>query len=880
MAYVPTYESILDSASCTTNPITISNNTVDNFKQNAKDNGVNVIEDENGHVIGYSTNVSQVSYEGGEYIERTVQVPLYPHYNENSTEDNIIIDYKPYEAYESTDGTKYDAGAATFVIDKDDYLDSVLAANGIEIDRSVIDTTILDELWEHYKDDVLYEGSVVDNPVYRAIFGELAIDTPNFLLPDKVALDRMRLSDFAMKYLGSEDGIAKILKAAASVGLFTVGEVIEDDPETRQYFRYEAQVNDQIILKSPLGPNSGNRFDDKWYGCFIRPMLYCALGYPNHTYPTDADFDTYRWYQNNELVAKIYDDQVYAYNGKHCNIWLCNFQRYVADGSGYQADTRFYGFYAPQDSPTAKINSIDRIHGFAVVGFQNIFYPGGQYDWGAMKFSAWYERSGGSYFRATAANRPPTGAVLVFAYEDFMAYLSELMQTDFNTYWQFLGNMFVFADCTKASSIPGVKKNDNALRITANSTIAEIKQQIPIQYPEWHDKTVVQNEYNIYNNTTNPVTYYPIGIGQPKNQQSVIQAGTPTREVVEKNVTNNYTYNYNQVPNNPDTLPSHDNPHGIMTSNDFWTVYSPTPAQLSELGAKLWSQNFIDLLKQTFVNPTDGIISLMQIYLKPTATKQCQIHMGSYNTNVYANVVEKFVEEIDCELITVPRFYNDVRDYTETRVSIYLPFIGIEELDPRDVIGLTIRLRYRIDMLTGTCVAYISPRKQEINQSLENDNISYLSSCTYMFTGNCAVQLPITAADRSRLLSGVAIGVGGGAKVGSKLGGVGGGVAGGILGGVIGGLKGIQSEVYRSNGIQSNAGALAFTMIPYVIVQRQKPYDAYNYPMYYGKPQNATIALANCQGYTRVKDVILNTVNASEYEKNLIDRLLKEGIII
>ena len=139
----------------------------------------------------------------------------------------------------------------------------------------------------------------------------------------------------------------------------------------------------------------------------------------------------------------------------------------------------------------------------------------------------------------------------------------------------------------------------------------------------------------------------------------------------------------------------------------------------------------------------------------------------------------------------------------------------------------------------------------------------------YTFEGNCAVQLPLTGADKSRLLTGVI----GGAFTGGMMGGAGGAVVGAVKG-AIGGIK-----IQKTGSIGSNAGAMGIKK-PYIIITRQKTYDAYDYNEQYGYPANLTTQLSTCKGYTRGKDVHVENITATQEEKNMIENLLKQGIII
>ena len=69
-------------------------------------------------------------------------------------------------------------------------------------------------------------------------------------------------------------------------------------------------------------------------------------------------------------------------------------------------------------------------------------------------------------------------------------------------------------------------------------------------------------------------------------------------------------------------------------------------------------------------------------------------------------------------------------------------------------------------------------------------------------------------------------------------------------------------------------------MKPYLIITRPKPAEADNFNKFYGKPSNKTVRLSSCSGYTRVKDVHVDNIVATDNELSEIEQLLKEGVII
>lgn len=294
------------------------------------------------------------------------------------------------------------------------------------------------------------------------------------------------------------------------------------------------------------------------------------------------------------------------------------------------------------------------------------------------------------------------------------------------------------------------------------------------------------------------------------------------------------------------------------TATALYTVYNPTKTELNQLGGYLWSEDALSILQQLFQNPLESVIGLHILYASPATGESKNIKLGYLNSGVSAKEVTNQYINIDCGSITVPEYFGDARDYSPyTQINVFLPFIGIRQLDANEIMGSTVSIDYKVDVLTGTCLCTIEVSKLGYSQVL------------YTFEGNCAVQLPLTGADKSRLLTGVI----GGAFTGGMMGGAGGAVVGAVKG-AIGGIK-----IQKTGSIGSNAGAMGIKK-PYIIITRQKTYDAYDYNEQYGYPANLTTQLSTCKGYTRVKDVHVENITATQEEKNMIENLLKQGIII
>lgn len=296
-------------------------------------------------------------------------------------------------------------------------------------------------------------------------------------------------------------------------------------------------------------------------------------------------------------------------------------------------------------------------------------------------------------------------------------------------------------------------------------------------------------------------------------------------------------------------------------------LYNPTLAQVKQFSRWLWGSDGLNLdqLKKLLQDPMQAIIGLHVMYATPTTGANRDIQVGYINSGVPSKIVTEQYTEIDCGTVTINEYFGDARDYSPyTQVYCYLPFIGIVELNADDVVNSTLGIKYKIDVLTGCCLAQLTVKKYGLDAVL------------YTYTGNCAVQMPITSGNYlstvSSLLGAV---VSGAAAVatGGALAPVAIGAAANAMGG------GARASVAMSGSLGSNAGAMGIRK-PYLIIKRVESADANGYNEFYGYPTNKRVNLSQLTGYVRVKEINLSGTNATEDEQNEIVTLLKEGVIL
>lgn len=408
--------------------------------------------------------------------------------------------------------------------------------------------------------------------------------------------------------------------------------------------------------------------------------------------------------------------------------------------------------------------------------------------------------------------------------------------------------------------ISGVTKQPNVTYPTKNTPLTTT-------YPEWAtNKGKVPTK-------DGEKTVLPLKIPKPNkgtDPQNEAQTGkypeTEPDPYIEDLITEN------KLPNNPENIPTKDDgdtptpvipPIGVEATG-FVALYNPTQSQLSSFSQYLWSSDFIDNFKKLFANPMDAIIGLHMIYATPSRGNEAEIVCGYAHSGVMSNTVNSQYIEIDCGSIKVNRYFANVLDYAPyTKLQVYLPFVGIVDLDTNEIMGGTLNIKYRIDVLTGSCLARLRITRGDYNAEL------------YNFAGNCAVQLPISGGSYSGIIAN-AIGVAGsiGATIAS-----GGALAPVLVGSAVSSAINSHVNVSHSGSLGSNAGALGI-MKPYLIITRPKPAEADNFNEFYGKPSNKTVRLSSCSGYTRIKDVHVDNIVATDNELSEIEQLLKEGVII
>lgn len=339
------------------------------------------------------------------------------------------------------------------------------------------------------------------------------------------------------------------------------------------------------------------------------------------------------------------------------------------------------------------------------------------------------------------------------------------------------------------------------------------------------------------------------------------------------------------------------------------SIFSPTAIQLQDLADLLFSYNFFDWLQKNLQNLEELIVSLGMVPFEVTTGGSPSVtflgfDISSFTHPVYLRTCTEQYYEFDMGSIafngTDSRIHtsDSVFDYSPfSRLGIYLPFIGFQELDIDEVRRSTISLRYRIDVLSGTCIAIINVSDAQGSRDI------------YQFSGNCLTQLPLGSTDMSSIVQGslniatAALSAGATGAIASAgdsmLEGIPGdsmaatekeyahaqnsakvsNAVGNLASATVNGIMGMKPNYKHSGSIGASGGMLAVKQ-PYIFLTTPREAVPEDYEKYCGLPCNITDNLGNFSGFTVVEDIRLNGLVATSTEVEEIYQLLKSGIIV
>lgn len=321
-------------------------------------------------------------------------------------------------------------------------------------------------------------------------------------------------------------------------------------------------------------------------------------------------------------------------------------------------------------------------------------------------------------------------------------------------------------------------------------------------------------------------------------------------------------------------------PQLTATSTGIIGLFAPSPAQMAALADYMWMdfggagtdvkevlEEIVEALKRSISNPLDYIIGLNIIPSQGLSIGDSSvIKFGFTSSGVSMPRLSNQYFEVDCGSISFSPLCGDTfLDYAPySKFSIYLPYIGVKEVDANDFVGHTIGVKYHGDTVTGGVTAYITKD----------------GSVMYQYSGCCALNIPLSAENWGNTISGAV-------QIATSL--VAGVATGGAAGVGLAAAKGAASvsanpsmlspQVSHSGAVSGGAGCMAI-QYPFVIREAVRFHSTSGFNKFSGYPSYYKRSLGEVSGFTTVLDVHLENVPATNGEIAEIENLLKSGVIL
>lgn len=310
-----------------------------------------------------------------------------------------------------------------------------------------------------------------------------------------------------------------------------------------------------------------------------------------------------------------------------------------------------------------------------------------------------------------------------------------------------------------------------------------------------------------------------------------------------------------------------------LTSSGLVKLYNPSASELQEFTDFLFdgiTESIENTIKKLTTEPLQYVIGLYLTRFAPTVTASTTIKFAGVSTGATAAIINNEFQQLNCGYLDIPNASKSHLDYSPfSSAVIYLPYIGYRDLNIDEVMGSRLYVKYNIDLVTGSCTAFV-----KVVRTKRMSGDANISATLYEFEGNCFVQCPLSSKDSSGTIQAL-----------SQFAGAVGSAAGGNVGGTIGGMvSAISTEkvgVSRNGSPASNYG-YASHQKPFVILQRPINHVPTNFEKFEGWTSNMRRRIGSLKGYTEIDSNTLWTDNMSctQEEADEIRELFNNGVYL
>ena len=171
------------------------------------------------------------------------------------------------------------------------------------------------------------------------------------------------------------------------------------------------------------------------------------------------------------------------------------------------------------------------------------------------------------------------------------------------------------------------------------------------------------------------------------------------------------------------------------------SLYLLTEQEMYQFTKYLWTSDWVTNIKHIRTDPMENIINIGLIDVN-VGGDSTTIVLGNVVTTCYGALIPRFVE-VDCGSITLSEYYGTFADYEPyTKVSLYLPKIGVISIPCDIVMNNTLSIKYHIELSSGEGICYLYVYNNR-------EDFGYIYNT---YSCSCVASVPLSASNHSQLI--------------------------------------------------------------------------------------------------------------------------------
>lgn len=303
-------------------------------------------------------------------------------------------------------------------------------------------------------------------------------------------------------------------------------------------------------------------------------------------------------------------------------------------------------------------------------------------------------------------------------------------------------------------------------------------------------------------------------------------------------------------------------PEGFSGNSVLTKTYCMPTLTMQNVGGKLWSQSYFDVLKVQ-ANPIENIIACKWFpFYESGQTEEIQVGNVPFGVTAdrIANVkVIPFTSSYKYTTTSNRPGYLSCSPYT--MIKLHLPYCGVVQLDATEILERTLNGKYVIDLITGDVLVILTL-----------DGMPYLN-----ISGKMGVDIPLSATNRAQTELGIAnkalsatLGAAAWTMSGNYMG------AADTAGSGILSIMGMDYTTQRS-GTHSPACSTYEDRSVWIEITRSIAYVSEGYRSGHGYPAHVYKAISKGAGFIKIDKGARITVAMTDEENRELEQIMQNG---